>query len=247
MHIYAHRGDSANYPENTLAAFASAIEMGVEGIELDVHLSSDGIPMVIHDETLERTTNGAGKVADLTAAELALLDAGRGEIVPTLGQVLALAQGKVRVNIELKDAAATAKVASLVKEFPALDWFASSADWDALAELSRLLPGCEVFPLTFARPDLAPWKEAERFHARAALEFNAGHGGTGISVWENGLTRDDVDAVHAVGNIAWVWTINDTARAQELMELGIDAVCTDDPRVMLELLGRAPVGAEGSI
>lgn len=106
----AHRGWSGKAPENTLAAFRLAMsEPAVQWIELDVHLSRDGIPVVIHDPTLKRTTNGKGRVVDLTAAELARLDAGSwfhpdfaGEGVPTLDQVLALTAGRCRLNIEIK-------------------------------------------------------------------------------------------------------------------------------------------------
>ena len=95
MSIYAHRGVSAHLPENTLAAFSRAIELGVDGIELDVHLSADGIPVVIHDDTADRTTNGTGNISEFTAHQLGLLDAGDGQFVPTLAQVLNLAAGTV--------------------------------------------------------------------------------------------------------------------------------------------------------
>lgn len=237
MRIYAHRGASAQHPENTLAAFAHAIELGVEGIELDVRLSADGIPMVIHDDTVDRTTNDTGTVAELTASELGMLDAGHGEYVPTLREVLALAEGKVRVNIEIKDPASVVQVTALVHEFPSLEWFASSADWASLAELARMLPGCDVYPLTFARPALAPWKNAEPFHAQAAIDFTVKNAGSGVSIWERGLTQEGIDAIHHAGLEAWVWTVNDVERAKELMELGIDALCTDDPQSMLAFLG----------
>jgi len=106
----AHRGWSGKAPENTLAAFRMALaEPAVRWIELDVRLSRDGVPVVIHDPTLQRTTNGTGRVADRTARELARLDAGgwfhpsfAGEPVPTLEQALELVAGRCRLNIELK-------------------------------------------------------------------------------------------------------------------------------------------------
>ncbi len=106
----AHRGFSGAAPENSLAAFRKAIEIGSDMIELDIHLSSDGRIMVIHDETLERTTNGRGRVADLSFEELKRLDAGSkfgpqfsAERIPALEEVLALAKGRVPVNIEIKN------------------------------------------------------------------------------------------------------------------------------------------------
>jgi glycerophosphoryl diester phosphodiesterase len=106
----AHRGFSGRAPENTLAAFRLAMnEPYVQWMELDVHLSRDNVPVVIHDGTLKRTTNGQGRVRDKTAAELGVLDAGSwfhasfaSEGVPTLDQVLALASGRCRLNVELK-------------------------------------------------------------------------------------------------------------------------------------------------
>ena len=107
--VIAHRGDTAAAPENTLPAFAAAIDAGAGGIELDVHPSRDGAPVVHHDYYLDRTTSGTGLVSDHTLAELRTLDAGgwfderfAGEGIPTLEEVLSLATGRVRLEIELK-------------------------------------------------------------------------------------------------------------------------------------------------
>src|SRR5512137_114803 len=103
--IIAHRGGPAYAPENTLAAFRHAITLGVDWLELDVHLSRDGEVVVIHDETVNRTTNGVGRVADLSLAELRALDAGAGggERVPAFTEVLTLAkEAGVGLLVELK-------------------------------------------------------------------------------------------------------------------------------------------------
>ena len=100
--IIAHRGDSAHAPENTLRAFRQALEKKVDGIELDVHLTADGEVVVIHDEELKRTTNGKGHVSHFTLAELRELDAGEGEKIPTLTEVLDLLDEHTFLNIELK-------------------------------------------------------------------------------------------------------------------------------------------------
>ena len=113
MQVWAHRGVSAHAPENTLPAFAAALEMPVEGIELDVHLTADGVAVVCHDERIDRTSDGSGSIADMTLGELRAFDFSQVEgkdfaafascRIPTLDEVLALAapSGK-RVNIELK-------------------------------------------------------------------------------------------------------------------------------------------------
>src|SRR6187200_2440153 len=103
--IYGHRGASAELPENTLPAFALAKELGAYGIELDVHLSRDGVPVVIHDESVDRTTNGSGDVANLDLASLRQLDAGNGATIPTLIEVLDVVGDTLHVDIEVKAAA----------------------------------------------------------------------------------------------------------------------------------------------
>ena len=107
--VIAHRGSSSEFPENTLSAFEGAVAMKADMIELDIQLSKDGIPMVFHDDSIERCTNGSGRLQEYTAAELKNLDAGRwksnafsGEEIPTLDEVLAFANGRISVNIEIK-------------------------------------------------------------------------------------------------------------------------------------------------
>jgi len=101
--IIAHRGASAQAPENTLAAFQLALDLQADGIELDVMLTGDQQVVVIHDEEVDRTTDGSGRVADMTLEEIRQLDAGQGEKVPTLSEVLDRFGGKLLINIELKN------------------------------------------------------------------------------------------------------------------------------------------------
>lgn len=240
MPIYAHRGVSAHLPENTLAAFARAIELGVAGIELDVQLSADNVPVVIHDDTADRTTNGTGHITEFTAHQLGLLDAGAGQFVPTLAQVLNLAAGKLRVNIELKDSNSAGPVAEVIAGVRNLDWFASSADWDALTEIRHQAPGAKIYPLCVGnfekmQPLLPEGVGKDEFAGRdlaAAIEFALNSGGEGVSIWEAGLDREDIERIHAAGLQAWVWTINDPIRAQSLLDMGADGICTDDPELL---------------
>src|SRR5215216_2965630 len=102
--IYAHRGASAVHPENTLLAFRQALAVGVDGIELDVHATADGIPVVIHDRDIGRTTDGVGYVDQIQLARLETFDAGDGERVPTLAEVLALVGDAAHLDIEIKGA-----------------------------------------------------------------------------------------------------------------------------------------------
>ena len=147
MRIYAHRGVSAHLPENTLSAFCAAIALGVDGIELDVHLSADQIPMVIHDETADRTTNGTGSIREFTARQLGLLDAGGGQFVPTLAQVLKLVTGKLQVNIEIKDPTSVHAVLAVIAGHPGLDWFCSSTQFSVLEQMRVLAPDSDGQPV----------------------------------------------------------------------------------------------------
>lgn len=254
MKIYAHRGASAEFPENTLIAFRRAIDIRADGIELDVHLSSDGVPVVIHDETLDRTTNGAGPVDGMTADELGRLDAGRGEGVPTLDAVLALAAGHVHVNIEIKSGAAGRATLDVVDRHPDLRWAISSFDWTVLREVKAMRPGVDLWPTTYGPraslpamiehlrgmehqyPGAARWAESLRTTGNvleAALDLGDELGSTALSVGHYGLTGDAVRLMRDRGFAAWAWTVNDPERAGELASWGVEYLCTDEPGIML--------------
>lgn len=115
----AHRGASGAYPENTLLAFSRALEMGAEGLEFDVHACASGEAVVIHDETLERTTNGHGRVDAHSLVQLKALDAGGGETIPALADVLGHFAALTRLFIEIKSEAAIRPVVALVADYAA--------------------------------------------------------------------------------------------------------------------------------
>lgn len=115
IRVIAHRGASAHEPENTIRAFLRAAELGADMVELDVHLSADGVPMVIHDERLERSTDGHGLVNERTRAELQRLDAGKGERIPTFAEVLEAVRGKLGLYVELKGAGTAGPVAEALR------------------------------------------------------------------------------------------------------------------------------------
>jgi glycerophosphoryl diester phosphodiesterase len=136
--VWAHRGASALAPENTLAAFRAAEAGGADGLELDVQLSRDGVPVVLHDATVDRTSDGRGAVAELTLTELRRLDVGTwfapafaGERLPTLEEVLAWGGRRLRFNIEIKDAAAGQAVLQQVRCHPRTAVLVSSFDHEA--------------------------------------------------------------------------------------------------------------------
>ncbi len=256
MSIYGHRGASAEQPENTLAAFRRAIELEIAGVELDVHLSADGVPVVIHDDTLDRTTDGSGPVSGHTVEQLRALDAGNGEYVPTLAEVLALFGPEQHVNIEIKSNAAGQAVIDVVDGMPDLRWAISSFDWSVLRYVKAQRPGADLWPLTYGPresmdevitrvsmmadtlPAAAAWADSLRTTPNvldAALELAAALNSTTLSIGQYGLTEDAVRMIHDRGFRAWCWTVNEPERALELAAIGVDAFCTDDPATLKAL------------
>lgn len=248
MKIYAHRGASRDAPENTLQAFSMALDQGVDGIELDCYRAKDGSIVVIHDDTLDRTTDATGPVKNWTAAELRDVDAGGGEHVPTLEEVLALTAGRMRVNIEIKDPDAVDGVISATAAFEDLDWFVSSGHWTALKTIHEQA-GAEVYPLTIGAPEnsdvplqrhaeqasrdqIANLKSTERSWSDA-VEFGKRLRSPGISISERNITPEIISAIHEAGMEAWVWTINEPVRALDVAAMGADAICTDTPAEIL--------------
>lgn len=220
--IYAHRGASAELPENTIPAFERALQLGVFGIELDVHLSRDGVAVVMHDETLDRTTNGTGAIADLDLAQLKALDAGAGATIPTLAEVLDVVGGELHVDIEVKAAAAADAVIGETSKRPELRFAISSFDHHVLRHVRSRESGIELWPLTIGARD-------------ATLETAVELAATNVAIHEAFVNQDIVDYLRGKGLGCWVWTINDPARAAEIAAFGVVGICTDDPAAMTYL------------
>lgn len=231
MQIFGHRGVPAERLENTLPSFERALELGCDGIELDVWLSRDGIPAVIHDDTVDRTTDGTGRIVEFTMHQLRELTAG-GSYVPSLGEVLSLVGERAVINVELKDSHAVTAAIDEVSEHPSARVFYSAEDEASLRAVRTYDPDAQLYPLSY--PD--------RLDHALALAQDIGV--TGISVSHEGLTRDHVKQIHARGLVVWVWTVNDAALASTLRDWGVDAVCTDDPSALRQTL-RAVHGSTG--
>ena len=224
LFLYAHRGASATTPENTLAAFRDALAAGADGVELDVQLSADGVPMVIHDDTLERTTSGSGPVAGHPAARLRALDAGAwfspdfaGEPLPTLAETLQLLAGRLRINLEVKDRQAGTAVLDLLRDFPAAEVVVSSFDHALLATLRSHAP---ELPLAVLQAG-GDWHRAL---ARAqALNACAFHTQAEL------VSRPLLAACHRVPLPVFAWTVDDPRQARDLARIGVAGVFTNDP------------------
>ena len=216
MAMYAHRGASIEFPENTLAAFRRAVELGSAGVELDVHLSKDNQLVVIHDDSVDRTTNGSGKIADLTLVEIQKLDAGTGEIVPTLKQVFDVVSGRLKVDIEVKAAAVAEAVLREVEKYPNLDWLISSFYWDSLRYVRSKDPNAELWVL---------WRSATEDAIALAQEVGARL----LNLEYSTVDKEQVAQLNDLGFKVGVWTVNDKEEAIRLRDIGVADICTDDP------------------
>ncbi len=222
--VWAHRGASARAPENTLAAFREAAAAGADGLELDVHLSRDGVPVVIHDDTVDRTTNGSGAVDALTFPEIRALDAGSwfgrqfaGELLPTLDEVFQLAGDRLRLNVEIKNAAAGIAVLALMKRYPRTPVLVSSFDHDLLNVLRRQ---DSELSLGFLQ-ETSDWQEAvERAAGCAAESFHPR---------EDLVDAELITVCRSRRLAVYPWTVDDPQRLAALCHLGVDGVFCNDP------------------
>jgi glycerophosphoryl diester phosphodiesterase len=217
MLIYAHRGASANHPENTLRAFRHALAFGVDGIELDVHATADGIPVVIHDRDVGRTTDGAGYVDEIPQARLETFDAGDGERVPTLAEVLALVGDAAHLDVEIKGVGVERAVLEVLAQYPAVNWAISSFAWDTLRTVRQLDPVAEVWPLAERVDD-------DLIAIAAELASPA------VSLFTGAYTAETATKLSNAGLRVMVWTVNDPGEARRVADLGAFALCTDDPQ-----------------
>lgn len=216
MLIYGHRGASAIAPENTIAAFRRAIDDGADGVELDVRATLDGVPVLLHDRDLGRTTSGRGRVDERTLAEVRAVDAGAGQPVPTLEETCALIAGRLRLDLELKQPGIGDAVLAVLARHPGLDWAVSSFDWDALRDLRGRDPTAPLWPLATVA-DEALFAVAAELGA-AAVALSAAAITSEVVAWCRGSALDVV-----------AWTVNDGAEARRLRSLGVAVLCTDDP------------------
>lgn len=213
--IIGHRGAAGLLPENTLPSFERAVALGVDAIELDVHRCEDRL-VVIHDDTVDRTTNGRGPVAGTSLLELRRLDAGAGAAIPLLEEVLAVVPSHVGVNIELKGGDTAALLAGMLPAGTDRSILVSSFDHAALSEFRRLRPDCPAAPL-FGR-----WRNDP---VATAIAF---HGGF-INIGRKIATRDRLKRIREAELKVLVYTVNELDEARRLFELGVWGIFTDYP------------------
>lgn len=238
--IFAHRGSKGTHPENTMIAFEEAYRVGAEGLELDVQLTKDGIPVVIHDEKVDRTTNGEGWVKDFTLTELKQLDAGSwfdpqfaGEQVPTLEEVLIWLRSKPKklsLNIELKNGPVIypeleEKVLELVQTYQLQEQIIfSSFNHYSLVKLHQLQPEVET-AILFMEGLYEPWDYARSIGASSLHCF--------LPV----ATSELLQRAQEKGTPVRPFTVNEDDHLYALMKGGCAAVITDWPEKALQIRG----------
>ena len=235
--VSAHRGGRQEAPENTLDAFQHAADNGIPGAECDLHLSSDGVPVVIHDATVDRTTNGTGEVHELTVEQLAALDA-RADFaswptrpkVPTFAEVMQIATSIDYIEVEIKPDAPERIERLLPLVFEEIDRVNAremvriiSFDPRIVAQCHQLAPDISLSLLTLQTTP----KEIQD-----ALRL----GCDGIAGDVRTLTKEFTDMAHAEGLKVTCWTVNDDADFDNMVTWGVDVVTTDRPTHMRDRL-----------
>ena len=248
--VIAHRGDSRNYPENTLPAFESAVRMGIDVVETDIHLTKDGVLVIWHDPTLERNTDGSGRIEDHTLEELRRFDAGytftqdggrtfpfrgKGVRICTLAEALEHCPGQ-RFNIDLKTKCPEIvdEFIKVIREHDAVDRVVgASFHLSNLKRLRRLAPDfltsvttAEVVPLLFRQKTHTLPKAFKR-----KIIFQIPMAAGPVKV----VTPAFIKAMHQRGAVVMVWTINDEETMRRLFEMGVDSVMTDDPALVIKV------------
>ncbi len=220
MRKIGHRGACGHAPENTLASVRKALELNVAGFEFDIQLSKDGEPMVIHDDTLERTTSGKGLVADYTYAELQKLDAGNGERIPHLNDVFALVNGACELVIELK-AEACVQVEKCIRAWVEKGWnykqiWVISFNHFQLLEMKKLNSNIQTGVLFECIPV-----------SLAALAEDAG--AKAICPYVGCMNKALADDARARGLKIFTWTANKPRDIAHAKALGVDGIMSDFP------------------
>mgnify|MGYP001591332777 CR=1 FL=1 len=240
--IIAHRGASSSAPENTLAAFSLAVEQGAQAIELDVQMSADGHPVIIHDPTLARTTNGTGPVWEKTLAELRRLDAGSwfaprfaGERIPTLDEVVSWAKGRIALAIEIKNEphrhrGIEASVTGVLERYGVLEEHeVFSFDHLCIQRIKAREPSLLTGVCYVADP-VDP--------VGLAAAANA----TVLHPLFHYLRADTVRDSHAANLLLFPWTANTQQDIRQLADLGVDGIVTDFPERAREVLSARQQG-----
>lgn len=215
MLIIGHRGARAVEPENTLRALRKGMACA-DLVEIDLRLTRDGIPVAIHDATVDRTTDGTGPVKGYTIEDLANLDAGEGERIPTLHEVLDLLRDETGLVVEIKEPGTEAIIVSVLMDRMPERLFLVSFNPGSVAMAKKLLPGAEAGLIYSGETD-DPVGLARSVQADVVLPR-----------WDR-VSREVVERAHSAGLLVAPWVLNTEDDFGEAVRLGVDGFATDDP------------------
>lgn len=225
IQVGGHRGAAGLFPENTLKAFQGAFDLGVDYIECDIHLSRDGKVVVIHDDTVDRTTNGTGAIADLPYDEMRKFDAGDGEPIPLLADLLDCLRGRdVALFCEIKAEDVMAPAVKMVREaglYDLVTFICFEMPW--LWALHREYPGIRLGPL---------FRFPHEEHVEEALKMQP----CNVGLYYRRLNLLLAGMIHDAGAELSVWTPDDPESFPLLKALGVDAITTDRPDRLISFL-----------
>jgi len=244
--IEAHRGNSINAPENTMAAIRQALEIKVDRIEIDLECSKDGVPVIIHDSLIDRTTDGKGRVSDYTFNELRKLDAGswkssdfKGEKIPHLQEVLDLCKGKIMLNIDLKNPSAVPAMIKALKE----------SDMENEVVITGRIPECTkeirdsgmnltmFYEPTHAVEDfLSKGMYIQGMHLAIALIRRASL--PGLLFHHQYVSAESIYLAHLHGLAVNVYDVNTSVAFESMILAGVDSIMTDDPLTLMSTLNK---------
>lgn len=230
----AHRGGAGDYPENTMAAFAAAVDLGYRYVETDVHATADGVLVAFHDEDLDRVTDRAGKIRELPWDEVSKARV-RGEPIPMLAELLD-AWPDLRVNIDMKHDTSVDPLIDVLRKTEAHDRVCIGAFSDRRLARFRNLSHNQVCtsmgPIAIARLRAASWGAPVGHVGGACSQVPVRQGPVPIA------DRRFLDTAHARGIRVHIWTIDDADEMDRLLDLGVDGIMSDRPSVLKEVLVR---------
>ncbi len=244
--IVAHRGASARFPENTLVAFAAAVKAGADMIELDVRLTADGVPVVMHDQDVAGTTDGSGLVNELELAQVKELSAGTFQrqrvSVPTLREALTLLRGRAAVQIDIKndpaesgfDGARQTLAGEVLRTLEGLRFasvIVSSENPQTVEWIRQQAPGVATGVEIEGEADLRLWLSYSADRGNAFLLPNA------EAILSSG--KELVDLAHTLGIQLDAWTVDDPGAMSELFSWGVDTIETNDPDMAVPIRDQA--------
>jgi glycerophosphoryl diester phosphodiesterase len=244
--VIAHRGASELAPENTKAAIKKALEIGVDMIEIDVHQTRDGKIILLHDETVNRTTNGKGKVKDLTFDEISKLDAGswfsehfKGETVPALEEILNEISGKARLLIEVKKDSRTypgieKNIMDLIQKHNASSWcIIQSFETRVLKNFLELKDKVEMHKLVTGDVPVLPLHVDAKIQTGSIYQYDYV---ASINLFYKFLTKRKINRIHNQGQKVFTWTVNGEEDMRRMIKMGVDGIITNRPDVLKKIL-----------